>query len=163
LRPTPARTISNSRIRRQFAVLELDAAGGGLGLAADQVEHCGFAGAVGADDHAEFVTVDVQVERSSTALKPSKDTVRLFDGQQEHLRCTCCSFIGLLSRRWLAIAGGFRLRRGRRSGAAFRLRGRPFAPVASHTPAMPLGKYTTTAMNSAAHQEEPQLGKLSEK
>jgi len=48
---------------REFLVLELDAAGRGAGLAADQVQQRGLARAVGADDDAQLVPVDVQVQR----------------------------------------------------------------------------------------------------
>ena len=45
-----------------FLVLELDRAVRNPGPAADQVEHGGLAGAVRADDHAQFALVDVEVE-----------------------------------------------------------------------------------------------------
>ena len=46
----------------QFLVAEDDRACGGLGLPADEVEHSGLARAVGADDHADLVLVDVEGE-----------------------------------------------------------------------------------------------------
>src|SRR5690606_22880498 len=46
----------------QLAVAEADRTVGGPGAAADQVEHRGLAGAVGADDHADFVLVDVEAQ-----------------------------------------------------------------------------------------------------
>ena len=45
---------------RQFLAAELDRARCGLGLAADQIEHRGLAGAVGADDDADLVFLDIE-------------------------------------------------------------------------------------------------------
>ncbi len=72
----PERTIWCSGSLVISALLELDAAVAGAGLAADQVEQGGLAGAVGADDHAQLVLVDIEVQACRCALKPSKETVR---------------------------------------------------------------------------------------
>src|SRR5262249_37753805 len=47
---------------RQFLTAELDRAGGGFCLAADEIEHGGLAGAVGADDDADLVLLDIEGE-----------------------------------------------------------------------------------------------------
>src|SRR6185295_18688175 len=45
---------------RQLLAAKLDRPGGGPRLAADQVEHRGLAGAVGADDDADLVLLDIE-------------------------------------------------------------------------------------------------------
>ena len=63
----------------QLLAAELDRAGRRLGLAADQIEHRGLAGAVGADDDADLVFLDIEreivdrleaVERDGERLRP---------------------------------------------------------------------------------------------
>ena len=45
---------------RQLLAAKLDRPGGGSRLAADQIEHRGLAGAVGADDDADLVLLDIE-------------------------------------------------------------------------------------------------------
>ena len=63
---------------RQLLAAKLDRARGGLGLAADQVEHRGLAGAVGADDDADLVLLDIEGE--------IVDRLEAVEGHGERLR-----------------------------------------------------------------------------
>jgi hypothetical protein len=64
----------------------MDGAVGGLGLAADEVEQGGLAGAVGADDHAQLVLVDVEVE-AVDGLEAVEGHGQAFDVEHELFGC----------------------------------------------------------------------------
>ncbi len=67
---------------RQLRAAKRDRARRGLGLSADQVEHRGLAGAVGADDDADLVLLDIEREIVHR-LEPVKGHREPFDREQE--------------------------------------------------------------------------------
>ncbi|MGY4355108.1 hypothetical protein ACVW0J_001601 [Bradyrhizobium sp. i1.7.7] len=69
---------------RQLLATELDRTRRCFGLAADQVEHGGLAGAVGTDDDTDLVLVDVEREIVDR-LEPVERHGQCFDGEQEFL------------------------------------------------------------------------------
>src|SRR3990167_2238703 len=151
----------------QLPALELDAAGGGFGLAANQVEHRGLAGTVGADHHAHFIAVDIQVEVIDR-LEAVEGNGQALNGQHRfgHLK-TCgshrvvssCLASGAGAGAGLTAAtGATDLRSKRCSNFSKCLR-----PWLSQTPARPLGKYMTTAINRPPIRYSHSSGKVSEK
>ena len=66
----------------QLAALERDGAAGRLGPAADEVEHRGLAGAVGPDDDADLVAVEIEGEIVDRAEAVERDG-QPFDGEEK--------------------------------------------------------------------------------
>src|SRR5206468_11899328 len=73
----------------ELLAAKLDRARGRLGLSADQVEHRGLAGAVGADDDANLVLLDIEGEIVD-GLESVKGHGERLDREQE--------FLGLVTR-----------------------------------------------------------------
>src|SRR3989344_845704 len=150
----------------QLSVLELDAAGGGLGLATDQVEYRGLASAVGADHHPHLIAVDVQVEVIHR-LETIERYGQAFDGQHRfwHLKCTWLTHgVVSSSRGWLLATGASATGAGVAGAAGLRASlPSHLRPWLSHRPARPLGKYMTTAINRPPIRYSHSSGKVSEK
>ena len=68
----------------ELLAAKLDRAGGRLGLAADQIEHRGLAGAVGANDDADLVLLDIEGEIVDR-LETVEGNRERFDREQEFL------------------------------------------------------------------------------
>src|SRR5690606_16884687 len=122
----------------QLAVLELDAAGGGFGFSADQIQHRGLAGAVGTDHHPYLIAVDIQVEVVHR-LEAIERHAQALDGQHRfgHLESAWLAHgVVSSSRGWLVDAGVSAVAAGALSGAGLRLSlPSHLRPWLSHSPA----------------------------
>src|ERR1700752_3009118 len=148
---------------RQLLAAKLDRARGCLGLAADQIEHRGLAGAVGADDDADLIRLDIEGEIVHRLEAVERHRER-FDREQE--------FLGLvtdehdLSPHSAGAPAATELSSGTlpifdlRDASSRSMRGWTWS---AQIPDRPLGKASTTAMNSAPRPNSQSCGKDSER